>query len=129
MGFGVALGFVLRAALSTDDPFSREDRRALIGQGLAALFSEYLANAPLQLRGKLAATLMLMALEQFITLIRPYEDVPSLRLLLGAIATAIAGPTAAFNSHRPYRPTRFRSIRVQRRPAPCRTADLLAGPR
>jgi phosphate:Na+ symporter len=31
--------------------------------------------------------LMLMALEQFITLIRPYEDVPSLRLLLGAIAT------------------------------------------
>jgi phosphate:Na+ symporter len=31
--------------------------------------------------------LMLMALEQFIMLIRPYEDVPSLRLLLGAIAT------------------------------------------
>ncbi|HLG46212.1 MAG TPA: Na/Pi cotransporter family protein [Reyranella sp.] len=31
--------------------------------------------------------LMLMALEQFIALIRPYEDVPSLRLLLGAIAT------------------------------------------
>ncbi|MFI5029298.1 MAG: Na/Pi cotransporter family protein [Reyranellales bacterium] len=31
--------------------------------------------------------LMLMALEQLITLIRPYEDVPSLRLLLGAIAT------------------------------------------
>ena len=31
--------------------------------------------------------LMLMALEQFIVLIRPYEDVPSLRLLLGAIAT------------------------------------------
>lgn len=31
--------------------------------------------------------LMLMALEQFIALLRPYEDVPSLRLLLGAIAT------------------------------------------
>ena len=31
--------------------------------------------------------LMLMALEQFIMLLRPYEDVPSLRLLLGAIAT------------------------------------------
>lgn len=31
--------------------------------------------------------LMLMALEQFIALLRPYEGVPSLRLLLGAIAT------------------------------------------
>jgi phosphate:Na+ symporter len=31
--------------------------------------------------------LMLMALQQFINLLSPYEDVPSLRLLLGAIAT------------------------------------------
>ena len=31
--------------------------------------------------------LMLMALQQFIGLLTPYEDVPSLRLLLGAIAT------------------------------------------
>jgi phosphate:Na+ symporter len=31
--------------------------------------------------------LMLMALQQFINLLTPYEDVPSLRLLLGAIAT------------------------------------------
>jgi phosphate:Na+ symporter len=31
--------------------------------------------------------LMLMALHQFIALLTPYEDVPSLRLLLGAIAT------------------------------------------
>ena len=31
--------------------------------------------------------LMLMALQQFLDLLTPYEDVPSLRLLLGAIAT------------------------------------------
>jgi hypothetical protein len=31
--------------------------------------------------------LMLMALQSFINLLTPYEDVPSLRLLLGAIAT------------------------------------------
>jgi len=31
--------------------------------------------------------LMLMALHNFVTLLAPYEDVPSLRLLLGAIAT------------------------------------------
>ena len=31
--------------------------------------------------------LMLMALQNFINLLSPYEDVPSLRLLLGAIAT------------------------------------------
>ena len=31
--------------------------------------------------------LMLMALQQFISLLSPYEDVPSLRLLLGAITT------------------------------------------
>src|SRR5262249_60529805 len=31
--------------------------------------------------------LMLMALQNFLSLLTPYEDVPSLRLLLGAIAT------------------------------------------
>ena len=47
--------------------------------------------------------------------------------LLGAVATAVAGPTAAFNSHRSYRPTRSRSIRLQRRPATRRARRLPRG--
>ena len=37
--------------------------------------------------------LMLMALHQLLGLLTPYEDVPSLRLLLGAVATAAACST------------------------------------
>jgi hypothetical protein len=44
-----------------------------------------------------------------------------------AVGTGIAGPTAGFNSHRPCRPTRLRSIRLQRRLAPCRTRQLPRG--
>ena len=44
-----------------------------------------------------------------------------------AVGTGIAGPTAGFNSHRPCRSTRLRSIRLQRRPAPCRTRQLPRG--
>jgi hypothetical protein len=43
---------------------------------------------------------------------------------IGALATGIVGPTAGFNSHSSYRPTRLRSIRLQRRPATRRTRRL-----
>jgi hypothetical protein len=63
MGFGVALGAILRAAQAAEDGLQEEERRALLAQGIAALMAEFLAAAPVALRGRLAATLQLMALE------------------------------------------------------------------
>ena len=44
----------------------------------------------------------------------------------GIVITDI-GSAAGFNSHRPYRPTRLRSIRLQRRPAPHRARPSPCG--
>ena len=63
MGIGVAAGALLHAAQLADDGLPPEERRALLAQGIAALQAEFMAGAPMELRGRMAASLMLMALE------------------------------------------------------------------
>lgn len=77
LGFGMALSTLLHAAVIAPNTGVRpEERRALLVQGFAMAQAELLANAPEALRGRIAATLMLMAIEEAERL-ESHIDVPT----------------------------------------------------